>query len=67
MTILAKLGRGLRPDFTRADAPTSLRDLITRCLAHDPSQRPASMWEVHRELMAILQQVRSRYQTSSEQ
>ena len=57
MTVLAKLGRGLRPDFTRADAPTSLRDLITRCLAHDPSQRPASMWEVHRELTAILQQL----------
>jgi serine/threonine protein kinase len=57
VTISAKLGRGIRPAFTRADAPPALKELVARCLAHDASQRPSSMWEVHRELSAILQQL----------
>jgi serine/threonine-protein kinase len=57
VTIATKLGRGLRPDFTRADAPPALKELVARCVEHDPAKRPASMWEVHRELKAILQQL----------
>jgi serine/threonine-protein kinase len=48
VTISNKLGRGLRPDFTRLDAPPALKELVARCLEHDPAKRPASMWEVHR-------------------
>jgi serine/threonine protein kinase len=55
--IMRKLFSGHRPDFMRADAPSALRDLVARCLDHNPSQRPSSMWEVHRELKAILQQL----------
>jgi serine/threonine protein kinase len=55
--IIRKLDRGERPAFTRVDAPPALKDLVARCLAHDPTHRPASMWEVHRELTAILQQL----------
>jgi hypothetical protein len=55
--IIRKLDRGERPAFTRADAPPALKQLVARCLAHDASQRPSSMWEVHRELSAILQQL----------
>ncbi len=57
VTISFKLGQGLRPDFTRADAPPALMDLVTRCHAQDPSQRPSSMWDVYRELQAIMQQL----------
>ncbi len=57
VTISNKLARGQRPDFTRVDAPPELKDLVARCLAHDPTRRPTSMWEVHRELTAILQQL----------
>jgi serine/threonine protein kinase len=57
VTISSKLARGQRPDFTRVDAPPALKDLVARCLAHDPTHRPASMWEVHRELKAIMQQL----------
>jgi hypothetical protein len=59
VTISTKLGRGLRPDFSRADAPPALKELVARCLEHDPARRPASMWDVHRELKAILQQLQS--------
>ena len=55
--IMRKLDKGERPDFTRVDAPPALKNLVTRCLAHDPTHRPASMWEVHRELKAIMQQL----------
>ena len=57
MTIMRKLDKGERPAFTRADAPPALKELVARCLAHDPAHRPASMWEVHRQLSAILQQL----------
>ena len=57
MTIMRQLDKGERPAFTRADAPPALKDLVARCLAHDPSQRPSSMWHVHRELQAMLQQL----------
>ena len=57
MTIMRKLDRGERPAFTRMDAPAAMRELVARCLSHDPSQRPLSMWEVHNELKAILQQL----------
>ncbi len=57
VTISAKLGRGIRPAFTRTDAPPALQELVGRCLAHDASQRPACMWDLHRELKAILQQL----------
>jgi hypothetical protein len=43
--IMRKLLSGHRPDFTRADAPSALRDLVARCLNHNPSKSP-SMWEV---------------------
>jgi serine/threonine protein kinase len=55
--IMRKLLSGHRPDFTRADAPSALRDLVARCLDHNPSQRPSSMWEVYMQLSAILQQL----------
>jgi serine/threonine protein kinase len=57
VTISNKLARGQRPDFTRVDASPALKDLVARCLAHDPTHRPTSMWEVHRELKVILQQL----------
>ena len=57
MVIMSKLYRGERPPFTNVDAPPALKELVARCLAHDPAHRPASMWEVHRELSAILQQL----------
>ncbi len=57
MTIMFKLAQGERPAFTRADAPPALKQLVVRCIAHDPSQRPSSMWDVHRELKSILQQL----------
>ena len=57
MTIMRKLDRGERPAFTRMDAPAAMRELVARCLSHDPSQRPVSMWEVHNELKGILQQL----------
>ena len=57
MVIMRKLDKGERPAFTRVDAPPALKDLVARCLAHDPTHRPTSMWEVHRELTAILQQL----------
>jgi serine/threonine protein kinase len=57
--IMRKLDRGERPPFTRADAPPALKELVARCLEHDPAKRPASMWEVHRDLRAILQQLPS--------
>ncbi len=59
MIIMRKLDKGDRPPFTCADAPPALKDLVARCLAHDPSQRPASMWDVHRELKVILHQMQS--------
>ena len=59
MTIMRKLDRGERPPFTRTDAPHGLKELVGRCMEHDPAKRPASMWEVHRELRAILQQLPS--------
>jgi hypothetical protein len=40
VTISSKLARGQRPDFTRVDAPPALKDLVARCLAHDPTHRP---------------------------
>jgi hypothetical protein len=43
VTISTKLGRGLRPDFTRSDAPAALKELVARCLAHDLSKRPVCM------------------------
>jgi serine/threonine protein kinase len=55
--IVRKLCNGERPDFTRADAPPALKELVVRCLAHDPTKRPASMWDVQRQLKAILQQL----------
>jgi hypothetical protein len=55
--VMRKLDRGERPAFTRVDAPPALKDLVARCLAHDPTHRPTSMWDVHRELTAILQQL----------
>jgi hypothetical protein len=55
MTIMRKLDRGERPPFTRTDAPPGLKELVGRCIEHAPAKRPASMWEVHRELRAILQ------------
>jgi serine/threonine protein kinase len=58
-SIIAKLGRGLRPDFTRADAPPALKELVARCLEHNPATRPTSMWDVYRELKTILQQMPS--------
>ncbi len=57
MVIMRKLDRGERPAFTRVDAPSAVKDLVARCLAHDPTHRPSSMWHVHRELQAILQQL----------
>jgi hypothetical protein len=57
MVIMRKLDKGERPAFTRVDAPPALKELVARCLAHDPAHRPASMWEVHRQLSAILQQL----------
>ncbi len=57
MTIMRKLDKGERPAFTRADAPPALKDLVICCLAHDPGQRPSSMWDVRRELQTILQQL----------
>ncbi len=59
MTIMRKLDRGERPPFTRTDAPLCLKELVGRCTEHDPAKRPASMWEVHRELRAILLQLAS--------
>ena len=59
MTIMRKLDRGERPPFTRTDAPHGLKELVGRCMEHDPAKRPASMWEVHRELRAILLQLPS--------
>jgi len=59
MTIMRQLDRGERPAFTRADAPPALKHLVARCLAHDPSQRPSSMWHVHGELQGILQQLQA--------
>ena len=53
--IMRKLLNGERPDFTRTDAPPVLKLLVARCVAHSPSQRPPSMWDVHRELKSILQ------------
>jgi serine/threonine protein kinase len=55
--IMRKLDRGDRPPFTRTDAPNALKDLVARCLDHDAAKRPQSMWEVHKELKAILQQL----------
>jgi serine/threonine protein kinase len=57
MVIMRRLDKGERPAFTRADAPPALRDLVARCLSHDPSQRPSCMWDVRGELSAILQQL----------
>jgi hypothetical protein len=57
--IMRRLDKGERPAFTRPDAPPGLKVLVARCLQHDPAKRPASMWEVHRELRAILQQLES--------
>jgi hypothetical protein len=57
MVIMNKLYRGERPPFTCAGAPSALRNLVARCLAHDPSHRPLSMWDVHMELQTILQQL----------
>jgi hypothetical protein len=57
MTIMRQLDKGERPAFTRADAPPALKQLVARCLAHDPSQRPSSMWHVHEELKTVLQQL----------
>jgi serine/threonine protein kinase len=59
MTIMRKLDKGERPAFTRSDAPPALKELVARCLEHDPAKRPPSMWDVHRELKAILQQLQS--------
>jgi serine/threonine protein kinase len=59
MTIMRKLDRGERPLFTRTDTPLGLKELVSRCIEHDPAKRPASMWEVHRELKAILLQLPS--------
>ena len=52
-----KLYTGERPPFTCAGAPAAVRDLVARCLSHDPARRPSSMWDVHRELHTILQQL----------
>jgi serine/threonine protein kinase len=57
VTVTSKLAKGQRPPFTRVDAPPALKGLVARCLAHDPPHRPASMWEVYRELKAILLQL----------
>jgi serine/threonine protein kinase len=57
MVIMRKLDKGERPPFTRPDAPTAMKNLVARCLAHDPNHRPESMWHVHGELKAILQQL----------
>jgi len=59
MVIMRKLDKGDRPPFTCADAPPALRDLVARCLAHDPTQRPRSMWDVYRELKVIVYQMQS--------
>ena len=55
MVIMVKLYKGERPTFTRTDVSPALKDLVARCLAHDPTHRPTSMWDVHRELKAFLQ------------
>jgi hypothetical protein len=57
MVIMRKLDRGERPPFTCTAAPPALRDLVARCLAHDPARRPSSMWDLHRELRTILLQL----------
>ena len=59
MIIMRKLDKGERPPFTRADAPPALRDLVNRCLHHDPTKRPRSMWDVQQELTDILHQMPS--------
>jgi serine/threonine-protein kinase len=51
--IMFKLAQGKRPPFTRDDVPLALRQLIEACLAHEPNDRPSSMWEVHRALVRI--------------
>jgi serine/threonine protein kinase len=55
--IMLKLIQGKRPAFTRDDVPPALRQLIEACLAHEPHHRPSSMWQVHRELLAIQSQL----------
>ena len=55
--IMNKLYTGERPPFTCAGAPAAVRDLVARCLSHDPARRPSSMWDVHRDLHTILQQL----------
>ncbi len=55
--IMRKLDRGERPPFTNVDAPRALKELVARCLAHDPAHRPTSMWKVRIVLKAILQQL----------
>jgi hypothetical protein len=41
----------------RSDLPPALSDLVGRCLAKDPQQRPQSMREIGKELTAILSQL----------
>ena len=55
--IMLKLIQGKRPPFTRDDVPSALRQLIEACLAHEPHDRPSSMWEVHRALLFIQSQL----------
>jgi serine/threonine protein kinase len=54
--IMLKLIQGKRPPFTR-DVPSALRQLIEKCLAHEPTDRPSSMWELHRALHLIQSQL----------
>jgi serine/threonine protein kinase len=55
--IMLKLIQGKRPPFTRDDVPSALRQLIEKCLAHEPLDRPSSMWELHRALLLIRSQL----------
>jgi hypothetical protein len=59
VTISLRLGKGERPAFTRPDAPVGLKELVSRCLEHEPSKRPSSMWEVYGLLKAIMHKLQS--------
>jgi serine/threonine protein kinase len=55
--IMFKLAQGKRPLITRDDLPSAMRQLIEACLAHEPQDRPPSMWDVHRALVRIRSQL----------
>ncbi len=43
------------PVSGRPEPPAELRELVARCLAKQPSARPASMRDLHRELEGVLE------------